>query len=91
MIKIILKILEYLPPIVFLLFFSFIGFVILLDLNHVDMPFLTFILICMVLYWPITLGTLFFLAGMGVFNLFYKLSIKKDPPKRPVPVDEKSN
>ena len=41
------------------------------------MPILTIALYFMIIYWPITLGSLFFLAGIGVANLFYKASIKK--------------
>ena len=73
------KILDHLLPIAFFLLFSFIGLVFIADHNHIDIPNpVVFLLLGMIIYWPITLGTLFFLAGMGVANLFYKASIKKE-------------
>lgn len=76
--KFISKILDYLPPVAFFLFFSFIVLFLIADSNHIDMPILTIALYFMIIYWPITLGSLFFLAGIGVANLFYKASIKKE-------------
>jgi len=71
MIKIISKILDYIP-VVFFLLFSFIGLFFIADENHIDVRWAAYILMVMIIYWPITLGSLFFLAGMSVANLFYK-------------------
>lgn len=76
LIKIISKILDYIP-VVFFLLFSFMGLVLIADLNHIDIPNpVVFLLLVMIIHWPVTLGTLFFFAGMGVANLFYKWNQK---------------
>jgi len=76
--KILSKILDYIP-VMFFLFFCFIGLALIADHNHIDAISYPacYILLVMVIYWPITLGTLFFLTGMGVANLFYKFLNKK--------------
>jgi hypothetical protein len=75
--KIISKILDYLP-VVFFILFSFIGLVFIADHNHIDIPNpVVFFLLVIIMNWRITLVTLFFLSLMGVANLYYKFSNKK--------------
>lgn len=77
--KFISKILDYLIPITFFLFILLISSFILADVNDIDPPkFHIWILFVMILNWPITIGILGFISGMGVINLFYKTSIKKE-------------
>jgi uncharacterized membrane protein len=72
LIKIISKILDYIP-VVFFLIFSFIGLALIADLNHIDIPNpVAFLLLVMIMHWHTTLGILFFISGIGVANLFYK-------------------
>jgi hypothetical protein len=77
--KILSKVLDYLIPIVFLSILLLIGSFLIMDLNHMDPSnFHTFIVVIMIVYWPMTIGALSFVAGLGVANLFYKWTKKQD-------------